>query len=162
MTADAMTFFPDTSLESLGATLVNLQVQAQALFAPQCWISGDPNPLNWGLRNDGTAVLFDWERFGQGSAALDLAITAPGLVTPESFQLIAERYLQAMTGIGTPQAVTRLSRDIALAKVWSIVEFLSMVRAGIVANTAGVTRLVKSFPDWLATIRSADLTTDAR
>ncbi|MDQ0220379.1 hypothetical protein ELQ35_19985 [Peribacillus cavernae] len=55
-----------------------LQEQAKVLFRPLCCISGDPNPTNWGVRNNGDLVLFDFERIGYGNPAIDLAITMPG------------------------------------------------------------------------------------
>ncbi|MBU2713663.1 phosphotransferase family protein [Zooshikella harenae] len=49
------------------------------LFQPSSFISWDTNAGNWGKRNNGEFVLFDWERFGQGSPAIDLAPLVHGL-----------------------------------------------------------------------------------
>lgn len=51
------------------------------LFDSQGLISGDANPGNWGRRENGELVLFDWERFGRGSPAMDLAPLVPGMGT---------------------------------------------------------------------------------
>lgn len=51
----------------------------EALLAPQVLVSGDSNHGNWGRRDNGEPVLFDWERLGRGSPAIDLAPLIPGL-----------------------------------------------------------------------------------
>ena len=84
-------------------------------------ISGDPNPTNWSVREDGTVVLFDWERVGYGTPALDLAITVPGLGTPDDYRRVVEGYLRAGPSpeLTAPQEgpVERLAYDIALANL---------------------------------------------
>ena len=70
-----------------------MEQASQHLFRPVCAISGDPNPVNWGLRDDGTLALFDWERFGRCSPALDLAITVPGLGDETAYRAVATSYL---------------------------------------------------------------------
>jgi hypothetical protein len=139
MTDMALTLFPknDRMVQLLRA----LQVRAQPLFQSKCWISGDPNPANWGVRQDGTVVLFDWERFGRGTPALDLAITIPGLGSNKDFQVVTAQY-----------GDVSLTYDIALAKVWSVVEFLANAHQGKVADTRIVPMLVNAMPDWLSTL----------
>lgn len=53
--------------------LRRFQQNSNALFACQSLVSGDRNAGNWGRRESGNLVLFDWERFGKGSPAIDLA-----------------------------------------------------------------------------------------
>jgi thiamine kinase-like enzyme len=136
MNAHALTFLPSDT----AGTLEALRLQAQALFKPRHLISGDPNPNNWGVPPDGTPVLFDWDRFGSGTAALDLAITVPGLGSSEDFALVAARY------VGRPDAT--LARSIALAKLWSVLEFSLAVKEHPEARTH-LEFLSNSLPDWL-------------
>lgn len=147
MSEAALSHFPVDVAGELRAPLADLRGRAQGLFGPRGYISGDPNPLNWGVRADGTLVLFDWERFGCGSAAIDLAITVPSLGTRADYRLVASRYL------ATPAddvAVQRLAHKIALAKVWVIIEFLSAAADGTAAVPAAVVAmLVNSVPAWL-------------
>ncbi len=77
MTQAAFDWLPGIESEALEQP----QREHAAISEPWCWISGDPNPRNWGLRADGTPVLFDWELFGPGTPATDLAIIVPGLGT---------------------------------------------------------------------------------
>jgi aminoglycoside phosphotransferase (APT) family kinase protein len=143
----ALSVLPDG--DELAVMLDELRSSVLPLFAPQCPISGDPNPVNRGPRTDGSLVLFDWERFTFGNPALDLAITVPGIGDPDAFRLVSERY-------GAPDAES-LAREIALAKVWSVVEFLAGCAAAPSERTAGaVTWLRGEAPDWLrATARFA-------
>src|SRR5579883_2966731 len=60
----------------------------ESIFYTKVAPTGDPNPTNWGLRADGTIVLYDWERFGQATPAIDLAITVPGLGDRAVFQKV--------------------------------------------------------------------------
>lgn len=76
----------------LDDTLAVLRREAAALFRPRSVISGDPNPLNWGLTDDGELVLMDWERIGLGHPALDVAITMPGLPGLADFERTAVAY----------------------------------------------------------------------
>lgn len=112
-------------------------------------ISGDPNPANWGLRADGQAVLFDWERVGLGPAAFDLAITVPGLGSVGEAQQIARAYLAA-TGDRQPDAgaVHTLASEIARCKLWVVAEFMAtVVERGLVLAPA-YAELWRSVPEW--------------
>jgi hypothetical protein len=42
-----------------------------------------------------------------------------------------------------------LARDIAVAKVWSVVEFLSHHASGSVRGGVAIEGLVQRFPDWV-------------
>jgi hypothetical protein len=133
--------------------LAGMQEEAEPLFAPICPLSGDPNPANWGLRSDGSLVLYDWERFCRGTPALDLAALVPGLGTPEDFRHVAASYAAVLpkAGEATPGAldVAALARDSALAKAWNVVELL----AGIAAGQEGAEQMAEwlrgAFPDWV-------------
>ncbi|MFY9286211.1 MAG: phosphotransferase [Tissierellaceae bacterium] len=109
--------------------LFRLQREAKDLFKPICWLSGDTNPTNWGIRRDGTVVIFDWERNCTGSPAIDLAITMPGLGSDDGNleSLIASRYMSMWSELSyeLPFTEEKLIKDIKLAKLWSVVEFLA-------------------------------------
>ncbi|WP_390909508.1 phosphotransferase family protein [Pantoea ananatis] len=56
------------------------------------------NAGNWGKRENGELVLFDWERFGPGSPATDLAPLVKGMGREEDYRAIARRYCQLNSG----------------------------------------------------------------
>lgn len=116
-------------------------------------ISGDPNPRNWGLRSDGCAVLFDWERATIGPRAFDLAITIPGLASPEAARQVARAYLVAAAASPpTPEQIDALARDIAHCKVWVVAEFMAtVVEQGLPLDPA-YAALWQAVPDWAAQI----------
>lgn len=150
MTEKALLWFAPPTANDLYHQLDHIRVASRHLFTPQCYISGDPNPTNWGLRRDGTLVLFDWERFGRGTPSLDLAISIPGLGDPPTFEAVAVAYL----GEEAHRQIKQLTRDIILAKVWSIIEFLSMFRQGDDVPSETMAYLQQHFPAWLNTIDS--------
>jgi len=147
MTAGAASYFPEPIKEKLQHLLDQMRIKAVHLLEPLCWISGDPNPTNWGLRLNDQAILFDWERFGRGHPALDLAITIPGLGREADFHRVAAEYLKGR--LGDNEGVMQLSRDIALAKTWTVVEFLHEVRSGETRDGIELDWLLSSLPQWL-------------
>lgn len=150
MTEHALAYLSSADQLNLRSQLQALQHQAQPLFHPHCWISGDPNPRNWGIRSNGTVVLYDWERFGRGTPALDLAITIPGLGDWSAFALVAKHYLAIADDPPThAPAILQLTRDIALAKVWNAIEFLSHAATGQVADMSGLPALIQQLPRWI-------------
>ena len=153
MTAAALSVLPGPAVDQLKPLLEALRQEHQHLFTPQCSISGDPNPTNWGVRADGTLVLYDWERFCSGTPALDLAITVPGLGAAVAFQQVAVRYLQAgrrpTEPALSPDNPEHLAHDVSIAKVWSVVEFLSLYASGALRNGPVLDWLVQRFPDWV-------------
>lgn len=74
--------------------LCEIQRQAQDLFTVDTLISGDSNDGNWGRRDNGELVLYDWERFGYGHPAIDLAPLVKGMGAYSEYLAIAERYVQ--------------------------------------------------------------------
>lgn len=127
--------------------LARLQQRHQYLFQPTCLISGDPNPTNWGIRTDGTLVLFDWDRFSTGTPALDLAITIPNLGDATAYRLVAARYLEEQ-GDAAPFAVEKLAHAIAVVKVWSVAQYLS--------EGAGrrIDWVLQTMPRWLESVHA--------
>lgn len=143
MSEKALSCFAPLVAAELLPQLASLQA-ASANLGADCYISGDPNPLNWGLRDNGTLVLYDWERFGRGPAAFDLAITVPGLGSDEDYHLVASRYLSEQGA-----AVQQLATAIAVAKVWVVVEFLSFYTAGNAATRVTAAQVAGQFPAWV-------------
>jgi aminoglycoside phosphotransferase (APT) family kinase protein len=150
MTEQALAYFSSTDQRHLRSHLCSIQHQAQPLFHPHCLISGDPNPRNWGLRSNGTVVLYDWERWGRGTPALDLAITIPGLGDWSAFARVSKQYLAMAPDLHShASAILQLTRDIALAKVWNAIEFLSHAALGQLADTSGLPSLIQQLPRWI-------------
>ncbi len=104
--------------------LVKLQKMSHELFLPKALISGDSNAGNWGRRSNGELVLFDWERFGQGSPAIDLAPLIKGMGQWEEYRSIAERY----TGLHPAFSTQELAREIAISKAWIVTEVVDILQ----------------------------------
>lgn len=145
MTERALSLFAPDVAARLNEVLPTIRAATLTLFESGCLISGDPNPANWGLWNDGTLVLYDWERCTRGAAAIDLAITVPGLGTRATFEKIAAIYSGFAPGIDPRQ----LASDIASAKVWSVVEFLASYAQGSIVPTFSIETLLEDIPEWL-------------
>ncbi|MBZ2174678.1 aminoglycoside phosphotransferase family protein [Schnuerera sp. xch1] len=128
LTESVLAFYSDKTGNQLQPLLIKAQEDSQQLFKPYCWINADTNPTNWGVRKDGSVVLFDWERISCGSPAIDLSIIMPGLGTPDNFLelSIAKKYLKmwSSAGLDFPFSEWKLLQQIKLAKIWSVVEFL--------------------------------------
>lgn len=96
---------------------------SDVLFGYQSLISGDSNAGNWGRRANGEVVLFDWERFGTGSPAIDLAPLIKGMGTKQTFIDLAECYCQ----LSGQQNFKALAREIAIAKAWIVTEVITLL-----------------------------------
>lgn len=148
----ALTTLPAATAATITPPLELLQPAAQGLFAPLAPLSGDPNPTNWGLRDNGRIVLFDWERYCRGAPALDLAITIPGLGDANAFRLVARRYLTAAPSQQDAR-LDSLTREIAVAKVWSVVEFLAMASQESDHATTQAAWVAERVAPWLAALQ---------
>jgi aminoglycoside phosphotransferase (APT) family kinase protein len=155
----ALSYFGAEPTMDLAASLGEMREAYRHIFLPQCPISGDPNPTNCGLRANGSVVLYDWERFGMGTPALDLAITIPGLGDEDTFRRVASAYVRAGDETdgeaiaervdSLPLTVGALATEIAAAKVWSVVEFLGMGAGDEISATPTIHALVGEFPRWV-------------
>lgn len=129
LTYAVLELIPDKISNQLQPFLFELQKESQHIFKPYCWVHADTNPTNWGIRKDGTLVLFDWERISCASPAIDLAITIPGLGTTDSSveSLIAKRYIAMWSKLSGGFSFTeqKLFQEIKLAKLWSVVEYVA-------------------------------------
>lgn len=74
-------------------SLLRIQQLSGTLFDHRTLISGDANEGNWGRRDNGELVLFDWERFGYGSPAIDLAPLVSRMGTLSDYEFIVDQYL---------------------------------------------------------------------
>ena len=150
MTESTLSLFDPATTPALATTLETIRAATLFLFEPRCLISGDPNPANWGLRDDGTLVLYDWERCTLGSPDIDLAITVPGLGSWAAFERVAAVYSDTV-----PQSDPRqLAVDIARAKVWSVIEFLAGYAQGTIAPAFPVELLLDEFSEWMMDVGS--------
>jgi len=116
-------------------------------------VSGDPNPRNWGTRaDDGRVVLFDWERTGFATPAVDVAITVPGLPNRDQLELAATSYLEAANRrTGSTHTVSDLTRGLAVVKTWTAVELLADGRDDPALDDVQQ-HLVGALPAWLAAL----------
>jgi thiamine kinase-like enzyme len=128
-----------------------LRPQFTALLVHQALLSGDPNPLNWGLRLPNTLVLFDWERVGVGPVAFDLAITVPGLGNANDYRQVAASYLACGANVSASDSVETLAQQIACCKVAVMVEFVqATMQSPLSARTRIVSQLQAQLPSWIA------------
>lgn len=148
LTHQALELFSPQDARACKPVLEAIRQRAQSLFSPLGVISGDPNPANWGIRADGTLVLFDWERCTLAHPAIDLAITVPGLGDMEAFRLVAGRY--------PASGVRPSAEEIARAKVWAVVEFLAGMASGEVDPPERVRRMIGQIPGWLTSLEGIE------
>lgn len=133
---------PDKSAQQLRL----LQKCSDVLFGYQSLISGDSNAGNWGRRENGDLVLFDWERFGKGSPAIDLAPLIKGMGTKQMFIDMAERYCQ----LSFHDDLNALAREIAIAKAWIVTEVIVLLdERQKAAFPSYLSWYREHLPDWL-------------
>ncbi len=149
MTENALTMLGLDSMR-LAPVLRDWQEKTQALFKPPGLISADPNPGNWGLREDGSPVLFDWERFTSGSPAIDISIITPGLPGKADLHHNAGKYLEVNPNV-IDKTLDDFAEDVKIAKVWAVVEFIydfaTRPDTGIPRTT--IEWLRQEMPGWL-------------
>lgn len=80
-------------------------------------------PVTGGGEKNGEWVLFDWERFGTGSPAIDLAPLIKGMGSRQSILQLAERYSVHYLHMPARQLAT----EITLAKAWIVSEVVSLL-----------------------------------
>ncbi|ELY4870314.1 phosphotransferase family protein [Cronobacter sakazakii] len=116
------------------------------LFDKPGLISGDSNAGNWGRRENGEPVLFDWERFGRGSPAMDLAPLIKGMGTAQAFVQMAGRYCR----FSSHYPVSELAREIAIAKAWIVTEVVILLHERQKASLPLYLNWYReNLPDWL-------------
>ncbi|MFN8530952.1 MAG: phosphotransferase [Anaerolineae bacterium] len=133
MTDQALSHFGPAARSELAPQLETVRLACQPTFIPESWISADPNPRNWGIRESGDLALFDWERFTSASPAIDVAIQIGGMGDRSLFRQHADADCRVRERLGIPYPISadQLSHAVMLAKVWSVIEYLSsFVRSG--------------------------------
>jgi hypothetical protein len=68
-------------------------------------------------------VLFDWERFGYGSPAIDLAPLVPQMGSLAEYEAIIAHYLRHSSLLSGD----RLLRHLIMAKCWLIIEVTNLL-----------------------------------
>ncbi len=124
-TESAISFLADENRVKAEKNIQPFFSLRETIFEPVCWISGDSNIGNWGRRESGEYVLFDWERFTRGSPVIDLAPLLPGLSDPKQVKQICERYLLINPNCSIPLA--DLVRQTLVAKAWIAVEVINIL-----------------------------------
>ncbi|MFM4722965.1 phosphotransferase family protein [Aeromonas veronii] len=109
--------------EAVNEKIRHIQQVGHELFEESYLISGDSNEGNWGTRDNGELVLFDWERFGYGSPAIDLAPLVPRMGSLAEYETIIERYLRHSSLLSGD----RLLRHLVMAKCWLIIEVTNLL-----------------------------------
>lgn len=135
--------------EVSNAALRHIQSLSQPLFLNSNLISGDSNDGNWGTRQNGELVLFDWERFGYGSPAIDLAPLVPRLGSPADYTSIVEKYIRHSSIL--PGEI--LEKQLMIAKSWLVVEVTNLlVRRNKPESSIYINWYRENVPNWLNSI----------
>jgi aminoglycoside phosphotransferase (APT) family kinase protein len=151
----ALACFPARVAARLAPVLRRFQEANSERGEPWCWVSGDPNPRNWGRRPDGTLVLFDWELFAPGRPATDLAIAIPGLGTLEQFARMAAAYDAEWRAHRRPLLwpLDALASEIVTAKVGSVATLLAASDSAAIPAEL-LAWLVEEVPPWAKSLAS--------
>lgn len=136
--------------ESAAAIVLDIAKLSACLFNPTMLISGDTNAGNWGIRQKGDAVLFDWERFGTGSPAIDLAPLIKGMGNISDFIHFAERYQDV-----SPLVISStLAQEIAICKLWIVTEVIDILHTNHKAELDHYLNWYRShLPAWLKEVQ---------
>ncbi|CAH6874715.1 hypothetical protein VCHA29O37_260030 [Vibrio chagasii] len=130
-------------------SLLRIQQLSGALFDQKTLISGDANEGNWGRRDNGELVLFDWERFGYGSPAIDLAPLVSRMGTLSDYEFIVDQYLPHNNLISREDLI----RQLIIAKSWIVIEVTNIL---VSRNNPEALKYIHWFreqlPTWLATV----------
>lgn len=130
MTEATMDWFArSVDATNLRGLLQEARLRFEEVPKEDCCISGDTNPTNWRMREDGELVLLDWERFGYGTPAIDLAVLIPGNGRTDASleQALAQQYLRHWhkSDLDFAYDEETLVKQILLAKLFTMVEFVA-------------------------------------
>ncbi|KAB2114765.1 phosphotransferase family protein [Vibrio alginolyticus] len=134
------------------SSIKRIQSLSDSIFECKALISGDTNDGNWGTRDNGDLVLFDWERFGQGSAAIDLAPLVSGLGSIAEYNEIVTQYI-----IHNPAlSKNELLEHLIIAKCWIVIEVVNILNS---RNNPEQGKYINwyraNIPKWLASVEDA-------
>ncbi|CAE6901535.1 thiamine kinase activity [Vibrio sp. B1ASS3] len=136
----------------VASAIERLQSISSQIFEYDTLISGDTNDGNWGTRNNGELVLFDWERFGQGSPAIDLAPLVKGLGRISDYEKIISQYIEHNTAISE----TKLLEHLIIAKCWIVIEVVNiLVRRNNPEKNKYINWFQANIPKWLTSVETA-------
>lgn len=96
---------------------------SSSLFDSNTLISGDTNAGNWGIRDQGDVVLYDWERFSTGNPAIDLAPLIKGMGNISDFISISNKYQLYSSSFDA----STLAQEIAICKLWVVTEVITIL-----------------------------------
>lgn len=126
------------------------QAQSAVLFEHHHLISGDTTPGNWGVRRNGQRVLFDWERFSLGCAAIDLAPMIPGMGNADTIGATCRHYRCYRATV----AQGELELRVVLAKSWIVVEVVNILQRCAHPDTERyLTWYRQTLPGWAKEMR---------
>lgn len=137
--------------EATERALERLRLEADRWLVGEVLVSADPNPLNWGVRADGAVVLFDWERVGLATPAVDVAVTVPGLPSRDQLELATAAYLGVQDRDVIQWSNEEFTRGLAVVKTWTCVELLADDRE-LPALVALRRSLADGLPGWVDAI----------
>ncbi len=133
------------------STVQYIQSLSGCIFECNTLISGDTNDGNWGTRNSGELVLFDWERFGYGSPAIDLAPLVNGMGTVADYKLIINQYTQH----NPLWSQEKLLKHLIIAKCWIMVEVVNiLVNRNNPQQETYINWYRVNIPLWLSAVKS--------
>ncbi|MGH1613152.1 phosphotransferase family protein [Vibrio parahaemolyticus] len=134
------------------SAIASIQSISSCIFEPQSIISGDTNDGNWGARSNGDLVLFDWERFGYGSPAIDLAPLVNSLGSMVDYHAVIGSYMAHCKVLSKSE----LLRHVIIAKCWIIIEVVNIL---IDRDNPEAPKYIdwyrKNVPQWLASVKHA-------
>ncbi|MEJ3630482.1 choline kinase [Vibrio vulnificus] len=138
--------------EAVASSIERMQSISSQIFECNTLISGDTNEGNWGTRNNGELVLFDWERFGQGSPAIDLAPLVNGLGSIGEYEKIISQYIKFNPVVSE----TELLEHLIIAKCWIVIEVVNIL---VSRNNPEKEKYINwyrvNIPKWLSSVESA-------
>ena len=130
-------------------SLLHIQKFSDALFNHNTLVSGDTNLGNWGKRDNSQIVLFDWERFGYGSPAIDLAPLVSQMGTLSDYECIVDQYLPHNNLVSREDLI----RQLIIAKSWIVVEVTNLLVTRDISDASKYLEWYrKRLPTWLTTV----------
>ncbi|EPY1013277.1 choline kinase [Vibrio vulnificus] len=134
------------------SSIQRIQSRSDSIFEYKALISGDTNDGNWGTRKNGDLVLFDWERFGQGSPAIDLAPLVSGLGSIAEYREIVTQYIKYNSALSK----TELLEHLIVAKCWIVIEVVNILNS---RNNPEQEKYINwyraNISNWLASVENA-------
>lgn len=150
---DALSVWPEPKRQQLARWLDRPWPRVPSV---EQFVSGDPNPTNWGWRASGQLVLFDWSEAAWSHPAYDLAVLCGGLPAVETVRHIVDRYWNAI-GTKNPAGIERWVAWVISARLVAFVWFAAWYKRGRLTAAArpGLTMLQEGLVEWIEAVHSA-------